>query len=65
MKRTIALFLSLIMALPLCACGGEKPAGDTDKALALSETGETDIASITLDWAEFAIALENTWGDDY
>lgn len=65
MKRTIALLLSLVMALSLCACGGEKPAGDTDKALVLGETGETDVASITLDWAEFAIALENTWGDDY
>ena len=75
MKRTIALLLSLLLALSLCACGGETTAApdagdngaaeDIGKALALGQTGGTDIVSVTLDWAELAIALENTWGDDY
>lgn len=75
MKRTIALLLSLLLALSLCACGGETAAApdagdngaaeDIGKALALGQTGGTDIVSVTLDWAELAIALENTWGDDY
>ena len=75
MKRMIALLLSLLLALSLCACGGETAAapdaggnaaaGDTGKTLALGQSGGTDIVSVTLDWAELAIALENTWGDDY
>jgi len=31
----------------------------------IGETVGTDIAAVTLDWAKLAIALENTWGDDY
>ena len=47
MKRTIALLLSLLLALSLCACGGETAAApdaeDIGKALALGQTGGTDI----------------------
>lgn len=59
MKRIIALVLSLIMILALCACG------ETEAKLAVGETASTDIAQFTLENAEFAYYLDNVVNDNY
>ena len=42
MKRILALFLALLMALSLCACGGDTEADDeTAKATIVTNEGET------------------------
>lgn len=59
MKRIIALVLSLIMILALCACG------ETEAKLAVGETASTDIAQFTLKDAQFAYYLSNVVNGNY
>lgn len=70
MKRTLALFLALLMALSLCACGGNEnaPAPVVEDTAApvedvvgqpLGTTQSTDILEFTLNRADFCIALDN------
>lgn len=56
MKRIIAFVLSLIMLLTLCACG------ETEKEkLDVGKTASTDLAEFTLENAQFAYYLDNTF----
>lgn len=76
MKRTLALFLALLMALSLCACGGNENAADPVEDAAtpvkdvvgqpLGTTQSTDIMEFTLNRADLCIALDNVFstGDD-
>ncbi len=59
MKRTLALFLALLMALSLCACGGDNaspsgtapaplPSGDTQSDDATEEQTEPPAVTLTL-----------------
>ena len=47
------------------SAGDAGDAGESLEGLALGETAATDIVELTLDRADLAIALENTWGDSY
>jgi len=74
MRRTITLFLALLLCLNLCACGAENPSptvAETDATEApteaavleefrLGESIETDILRITLTNAQLAIKLNST-----
>lgn len=71
MKRPLALFLALLMALSLCACGGDNAAEPTEDAVAPTEnaagqplgtTQSTDILEFTLNRADLCVALNNEWG---
>lgn len=55
MKRTLAFFLALLMALSLCACGGEDDiAGPSEEpTLSLGDMVSTDICDFTLEDCQF------------
>ena len=70
MKRTIALLLSLIMVLSLCACGGESTDSDTNASkdgsvYKLGDTIETDLFKITPSFTGYAKRLSNQPNEDY
>ena len=60
MKKYLALFLALIMALTLVACGAEKePAADSQAPT--DETGEEVVYAVEAGSAGEEVALENGW----
>lgn len=81
MKKVFALFMALALCLSLCACGNEaspsadESGGDTTLAAEdtttpetyyqIGDTVSTNLFNFTLDAAELAIALENTYGETY
>ncbi len=66
MKRTLALFLTLLIALSLCACGGGEGAAQEDdiQYYKLGDTVSTDIFEFTLNAAQFTIALNSVYDEN-
>lgn len=74
MKKQATLLMALALCLSLCACGGETststdgPVADTTVPEAYYQIGDTvstNLFNFTLDAAELAIALENTYGESF
>ncbi len=61
MKRILALVLSLIMLLTLCACGETEKEKLEEEKLDVGKTASTDLAEFTLENAQFAYYLDNTF----
>ena len=61
MKRIIAFVLSLIMLLTLCACGETEKEKLEEEKLDVGKTASTDLAEFTLENAQFAYYLDNTF----
>lgn len=56
MKKAVSLILALVMCLSLCACNAGKQPGNP-----LGTMVSTDIMELTLDRAQLAVALENSF----
>ncbi len=73
-KKQVTLLMALALCLSLCACGGETststdgPVADTtapETYYQIGDTVSTNLFNFTLDAAELAIALENTYGENF
>lgn len=62
MKRIIAFALSLLIVLSLCACGETEE--EKEEKLTVGNTASTDLAELTLENAQFAYYLNNTFMDE-
>lgn len=64
MKRIFALFLTLVMLLSLCACGGNGNEGTKQNELNGS-TGEEQDAAVITGTANDLVYLDGYWPDEY
>ncbi len=61
-RRIVALLLSAAMCLTLCACGETEE--EKEEKLTVGNTASTDLAELTLENAQFAYYLNNTFMDE-
>lgn len=63
-RRIVALLLSAAMCLTLCACGETEKEKLEEEKLDVGKTASTDLAEFTLENAQFAYYLNNTFLDE-